>query len=350
MDKPVDLRSDTITRPTPAMREAMAKAEVGDDVFGEDPTVNELQRRVAKMVNKEAALFVPSGTMANLLAIKSQAQPADTVILHVDSHPFNYESGGMAMIAGVMTKTLGGDYGILSPESVQAALCLNPDHHYSPTTLITIENTTNRGGGAIYPIETIAEIGHIAREHGLKVHCDGARIFNAVVESGVPVDGYATHVDTISFCFSKGLGAPIGSILAGPGDTIDLAHRYRKMFGGGMRQAGVLAAAALYALDHHVARLKDDHRRAREFRAALEGVHGIEFPLPSPTNIVYVQVADAMDFISHLAERGVLALPLSKSRVRFVFNLDVDDDGLERAIDAVRSAAHSAARQHVQSI
>ncbi|NUM55666.1 MAG: aminotransferase class I/II-fold pyridoxal phosphate-dependent enzyme [Candidatus Hydrogenedentes bacterium] len=344
MDKPVDLRSDTVTRPTPEMREAMAGAEVGDDVFGEDPTVNELQRRVAKMVNKEAALFVPSGTMANLLAIKSQTQPADTVILHMDSHPFNYESGGMAMIAGVMTKTLGGDYGILTPESVLSALCTNPDHHYSPTTLIAIENTTNRGGGAIYPIETAIEIGRIARENGLRVHCDGARIFNAVVESGVPIDGYATHADTISFCFSKGLGTPAGSILAGPAETIELAHRYRKMLGGGMRQAGILAAAALYALDHHVARLKDDHRRAEQFRAALEGVHGIEFPLPSPTNIVYAQVADAMEFIGCIAERGVLALPVGKHRLRFVFHLDIDDAGLDRAIGAVKGAARSASR------
>jgi threonine aldolase len=256
----------------------------------------------------------------------------------------------MAMIAGVMTKTLEGENGILSPESVESALCLNPDHHYSPTTLITIENTTNRGGGAIYPIETVTEIGRIAREHGLKVHCDGARIFNAVVESGVPIDGYATHVDSISFCFSKGLGTPVGSVLAGSLETIDLAHRYRKMLGGGMRQAGILAAAALYALDHHVVRLKEDHRRAREFREALEGVHGIAFPLPSPTNIVYIQVADAMEFVGHIIERGVLALPLSRNRVRFVFNLDVDDDGLARAIDAVKCAAHNAARQRAQAL
>ncbi len=340
MDRPVDLRSDTVTRPTPEMREAMAKADVGDDVFGEDPAVNELQRRVAKMVNKEAALFVPSGTMANLLAIKSQTQPADTAILHLDSHPFNYESGGMAMVAGVMTKTLGGDYGILSPEAVQSALCQNPDHHYSPTTFVAIENTTNRGGGAIYPIETVMEIGRIARENGLKAHCDGARIFNAVVESGVPIDEYATHVDTIAFCFSKGLGAPAGSILAGPQETIELAHRYRKMLGGGMRQAGILAAAALHALDHHVARLKEDHRRARQFREALEGVHGIEIPLPSPTNIVYVQVPNAMEFIGHIGERGVLVLPVGNRRIRCVFHLDIDDDGLARAIDGFKRAAH----------
>lgn len=339
MDKPVDLRSDTVTRPTPEMREAMLRAEVGDDVFGEDPTVNELQRRVAKLLNKQAALFVPTGTMANLIAIKAQTQPGDTVLLHADSHPFNYESGGMAMVAGVMSKSLAGEYGILSPETVQAGLVLNPDHHYTPTTLVTIENTTNRGGGAIYPIETVAEIGRIAHENGLRFHCDGARIFNAVVESAIPVDAYATHVDTISFCFSKGLGAPVGSILAGPAETIDSAHRYRKMLGGGMRQAGVLAAAALYALDHHIDRLKDDHRRARAFRDALADVSGIGFPLPSPTNIVYIEVPDAFEFIGVLAERNVYALPVGKSRVRFVFHLDVDDTGLDRAVDAVKHAA-----------
>ncbi len=345
MDTIVDLRSDTVTKPSRAMRDAMAAAPVGDDVFGEDPTVNELQRRVAQMVNKEAALFVPSGTMANLLAIKVQSHPGDSVILHEDSHPFQYESGGLAAIAGLMTKTLGGEFGMLTPESVSDALCLNPDHHYSQTTIISLENTTNRGGGAIYPIHAIAEIGRLAREKGLKVHCDGARIFNAVVESGIPVDGYATHVDTISFCFSKGLGTPVGSILAGPGETIDLAHRYRKMLGGGMRQAGILAAAALYALDNNIRRLKEDHRRARQFRDAPEGVTGIEFPLPSPTNIVYVVVRDAMEAIGLLAERDVFVLPVGKDKIRCVFHLDIDDNGLARAIDAFRYIAHLGTRK-----
>lgn len=344
MDRPVDLRSDTVTRPTPGMREAMANAEVGDDVFGEDPTVNELQRRVAKMLHKEAALFVPSGTMANLLATLSQTNPGDTMILHRDSHPFNYESGGMAMIAGVMPKTVEGELGLIAPETVAEAAVLNEDHHYSKTTLLSIENTTNRGGGAIYTVDTVEKIGQVARKNGMKFHCDGARIFNAVVATGANVADYAKHVDTMSFCFSKGLGAPVGSILAGPADTIDRAHRFRKMLGGGMRQAGVLAAAALYALDHHVARLNDDHCRARAFRDALKGVHGVAFPMPSPTNIVYIQVADAMEFVGHLADRGVYALPVSQSRIRVVFHLDVDDAGLERAIDAVRGAGRSAAR------
>ncbi|MDZ4859066.1 MAG: GntG family PLP-dependent aldolase [Candidatus Hydrogenedentes bacterium] len=347
MDKPVDLRSDTVTRPSPAMREAMAAAPVGDDVFGEDPAINELQCRVARLLNKEAALFVPSGTMANLLAIKAQTQPGDTIILHEDSHPFNYESGGLGLIAGLMTKTLGGELGILSSDSIMNALCLNPDHHYSQTTIVSLENTTNRGGGNIIPIQTLADIGRLTREHGLKLHLDGARIFNAVVETGIPVDGYATHADTISFCFSKGLGAPVGSILAGPADTIDVAHRYRKMLGGGMRQAGILAAAALYALDNNVQRLKEDHRRARVFREALEGTNGLTFPMPTPTNIVYINVVNSLEFIGAVAERGVFAMPLGKNRIRSVFHLDIDDDGTERAIDAFRHAARVTGRQPV---
>ncbi|MBX7259341.1 MAG: threonine aldolase family protein, partial [Candidatus Hydrogenedentes bacterium] len=254
---PVDLRSDTVTRPASGMREAMAHAEVGDDVFGEDPTVNALQQRVAKMLGKEAALFVPSGTMANLLAVVAQTRPGDTVILHRDAHPFNYESGGLGMVAGVMTKTLCGDFGILSPVDVTDAIVQSDDHHFSQTTLVAIENTTNRGGGAIYPIETVTAIGASVHERGMRLHCDGARLFHAVVETGVSAAEYAAHCDTVSFCFSKGLGAPVGSILAGDRTTIDHAHRYRKMLGGGMRQVGVLAAAANYALDHHIDRLKD---------------------------------------------------------------------------------------------
>jgi threonine aldolase len=339
MDKPVDLRSDTVTRPTPGMREAMASAEVGDDVFGEDPTVNELQRRAAGLLGKSAALFVPSGTMANLLAILSQTRPGDTVLLHEDSHPFNYESGGAAMVAGAMTKTLGGACGIIEPDTARAAIVRRDDHHYSNTMLIAIENTTNRGGGAIYPLETVTAIGAIAREHGLRFHCDGARLFNAVVATGVSAAQYARPCDTICFCFSKNLGAPVGSILAGDLETIDRAHRYRKLLGGGMRQAGILAAAALYALDHHVERLCKDHDRARRFREALRDVPGLAFPLPSPTNIVYVDVPDAMKFVGRIAEQGVYALPTGPRRVRTVFHLDIDDEGLERAIHAFQAAA-----------
>ena len=337
-DAPVDLRSDTVTKPTPGMREAMAGAEVGDDVFGEDPTVNALQERAAELAGKESALFVPSGTMANLLAAVSQTRPGDTVILHADAHPFNYESGGLGMVAGLMTKTLPGDRGILNPDDVAAAIVRNDDHHFSHTTLVSIENTTNRGGGAMYPHATVETIGALARENGIRLHCDGARIFNAVVASGIPLADYTKACDTLSFCFSKGLGAPAGSILVGDRETIHRAHRYRKMLGGGMRQAGILAAAALYALDHHVERLADDHRRAQRFRTALRDVPGIAFPLGSPTNIVYLDVSDAFALAGRIAERDVFVIPVSPTRVRAVFHLDVDDRGLDRAIEAFTTA------------
>lgn len=335
----VDLRSDTVTRPTPAMREAMAAAEVGDDVFGEDPTVNSLQERVAVMTGKEAALFVPSGTMANLLAIMTQTQPGDALLLHEDSHPFNYEAGNVSAVAGVMPKTMTGDLGLLDYETIKRHINPGHDHHFSPTTLVSLENTTNRGGGNLYRVESMQQIRQLANETGMRVHLDGARIFNAVVASGHRLTDYCDQVDTISFCFSKGLGTPVGSILAGPAETIDRAHRYRKMLGGGMRQAGVLAAAAHYALDHHVERLADDHRRAHAFREALSGIETLQFPLPSPTNIVYVETPSAEVFLAQLKTRGVLAIPVSDTRVRFVFHLDVDDAGLERAIAAVKSAA-----------
>ena len=332
----VDLRSDTVTRPTPGMREAMARAEVGDDVLGEDPTVNALQERVATMVGKDAALFVPSGTMANLLAAVSQTRPGDTIVLDETAHPFNFESGGLGMVAGLMTKTLRGAHGVLSPELVEAGLVLQTDHHYSSTTLVSIENTTNRGGGAVYPVETVAAIGRAVHGHAFRLHCDGARIFNACAAAGADVRDYACHCDTLSFCFSKGLGAPVGSVLTGDAETIDRAHRYRKMLGGGMRQAGILAAAANYALDHHLERLREDHERARRFREALEDVPSITFPLPSPTNIVFLDVPDAPRFVARLNGRGVLAGATGPNRIRAVFHLDVDDDGLERAIAGFR--------------
>lgn len=331
----VDLRSDTVTRPTPAMRDAMAHAEVGDDVFGEDPTVNRLQETAAKMLGKEAALFVPSGTMANLLAVLTQTRPGDTVILHRDSHPYNYESGNVAMVGGVLTRTLGGEQGILEPEEVAANIVRGDDHHFSPTTLIAVENTTNRGGGAAYSRTTLAGLDALARATGLKVHCDGARLFNACAASGMTPEEVARHCDTVSFCFSKGLGAPAGSILAGDAVTIHQAHRYRKMLGGGMRQAGILAAAAHYALEHHVERLQQDHARAGQFRRALEEA-GFTFPFPTPTNIVYIDVPDAAGFAERLVNWGIRALVTGSRRLRVVFHLEIDDDDLERAIAAFR--------------
>jgi len=336
-DSFVDLRSDTVTRPTAAMREAMAQAEVGDDVMGEDPTVNALQRRAAEMFGKEAAIFVPTGTMANLTAILAQTRPGDAIILSEDAHPYNFESANIAMVGGLLTRLVRGEYGIVSCEDVAAKIVQSRDHHFAPTTLVTIENTSNRGGGAIYPIGTIAAIGALARERGLRFHIDGARIFNAVVETGVSPKEYASHADTLSFCLSKGLGCPAGSLVVGDGETIDRAHRFRKMLGGGMRQAGILAAAGLYALDHHIGRLRDDHARARRFRAGIEGIEKLRLPLPSPTNMVYIQVSNAPAFAQRLAGRGVRVLVTAPDRIRTVFHLDVTDEGVERALEAFRA-------------
>jgi len=317
----------------------MAAAEVGDDVFGEDPAVNALQERTAKLLGKEAALFVPSGTMANLLAIKAQTQPGDSVLLHEDAHPFQYEAGGMSMVAGVMPKTLSGSQGMIKPETVVDGIMLARDSHRSHTTLVSIEQTTNRGGGACYSKESIQAIGAICDERGIRLHCDGARLFNAVVAEGVDAAEYAAPCHTVSFCFSKGLGCPVGSILAGDKETISTAHRYRKMFGGGMRQAGVLAGAADYALDHHVERLADDHRRTSALRNALESVPNVSIPLPSPTNILFIDVPDAPDFAERCNVRGVRVLPFSPTRLRAVFHLDINDDGLQRAIDVITATA-----------
>ncbi len=338
-EMPVDLRSDTVTRPTDAMRAAMAEAAVGDDVFGEDPNVNALQERAAEITGKEAAIYTPSGSMANLLAMLTQCAPGDTVLLSEDAHIFTFETGSIARIANVMTKTVPGEYGAMTPEAVAQRLVLGENDHISRTTLVAMENTTNRGGGAIYPHEAFKGVAEVARENGLRVHCDGARIFNAVVETGISAAEYARHVDTLSFCFSKGLGAPIGSVLTGDSATIRRARRFRKMLGGGMRQAGVAASAALYALEHHVERLREDHKRARSFREALTDTPSLSFPMPSPTNMVYVRVPDTEAFIARLREQGVLVMAPVANTIRVVFHLDVDDAGLERAIDAFKTAA-----------
>ncbi len=333
----IDLRSDTVTRPTPAMREAMAKAPVGDDVYGEDPSVNALQEKAARMFGKEAALFVPTGTMANLLAALSQSRPGDTIILSEDAHPFIFESGNLAMVAGLLTRTVRARQGIMDPAEVEKSIIKTSDHHFSQTTLVAVENTANRGGGSIYPWEVFTAIGRLAREKGLAYHCDGARIFNAVVETGIGPAQWAAHVDTISFCLSKGLGCPVGSLLLGTAATIDTAHRFRKMLGGGMRQAGILAAAGLYALDNHVDRLKEDHRRAREFRALIERA-GFTCPYPSPTNMVYVTVSDASAFAERLARFQVRAGVTAPDMLRFVFHLDIGDEDVQAAAEAVIAA------------
>ena len=342
----VDLRSDTLTKPTDAMREAMAHAEVGDDVFGEDPTINALQERCAELLGKETGLFVPSGTMANLLAFLSQTKHGDTVILNEDAHPYKYESGNLAALGGLVTRTLKAERGILTPEIIEPYIASVPDHHFSPVSMVSVENTTNAGGGNIYSLENLEAIRELANEFNVKVHMDGARIFNAAVmvhlgeSAEVTVAQFAQYADTVSFCFSKGLGAPVGSMLVGSAETIDKAHRFRKMVGGGMRQAGILAAAANYALDHHVDRLVEDHLRARIFREELEDVDGITFPMENPTNIVFMEVDDAQAFASKLGEEGVLMIPVAPTRIRAVFHLDIDDTGMDKAIENCRKAVN----------
>src|SRR5438034_5356192 len=270
----IDLRSDTVTKPSPAMREAMARAPVGDDVYGEDPTVNHLQEMAAALLGKAAALFVPSGIMANQLSIRVQTQPGDEVIVESRSHIVRYEHGAAAALAGVQLHWVGGDRGILEPGQVEAAI--RPKDPYTiPTTLICLENTHNSGGGSIYPLSTIERIHTVARARGIPMHLDGARLFNAVVATGVSAAEYARHFETVSFCLSKGLGAPVGSLICADRERVVKLRRLRKMFGGGMRQAGILAAAGLYALEHNVARLAEDHAHAKRLAEALAGLPGV---------------------------------------------------------------------------
>ncbi|MGH7252630.1 MAG: threonine aldolase family protein, partial [Nitrospiraceae bacterium] len=267
----IDLRSDTVTKPSPAMREAMARAPVGDDVYGEDPTVNRLQEMAAVLLGKAAALFVPSGIMANQLSIRVQTQPGDEVIVESRSHIVRYEHGAAAALAGVQLHWVSGDRGILKPEQVEAAI--RPKDPYTiPTTLICLENTHNSGGGSIYPLSKIEQIRAVALARGIPMHLDGARLFNAVVATGVSAAEYARHFETVSFCLSKGLGAPVGSVIVSDRPTVDKLRRFRRMYGGGMRQAGILAAAGIYALDHNISRLKEDHDHARVLANVLRKI------------------------------------------------------------------------------
>ena len=341
MNGAVDLRSDTVTRPTPGMRRAIAGAEVGDDVFGDDPTVQELERRVAREAGKEAALYVPSGTMGNQLAIRVLTERGDQVLLEADSHIYLWEQGGLAANSGCLALTVHGERGALAPEAVEGALS-EADDHVARLSLVCLENTHNRAGGAVVPLERLRAVAAVARAHGLGVHLDGARLWNASVATGIPIAEWAASADTVMMCFSKGLGAPIGSILAGPAPLIREARRVRKLWGGGMRQVGILAAACLYALDHHVARLADDHRRARALAAGLAAVPGVTVPAPD-TNLIYIQLErDALDVAALLAgleSRGVRMSQYGPRLLRAVTHLDVDDRGIERAVEAFQDVA-----------
>jgi threonine aldolase len=334
----IDLRSDTVTKPTPPMRKAMAVAEVGDDVFGEDPTVNALQEKVAKLLGKEAAIFVPSGTMANQLAIKSHTQPGDEVIIEATSHPYNFEGGAGAALSGVQFYCLKGLRGILDASQIEEAI-RSEDHHFPVTRLICLENTHNRGGGSIYPIEKIAEIYRLAKSKGLLIHLDGARLWNASVATGIKPHEYAQWADSVSVCLSKGLGAPIGSIVAGSKTFIDRVHRFRKMFGGGMRQVGIIAAAGIYALDHHIERLKEDHQNAQWLALGLKELKGVSIdPEQVETNIIIFNIANTGMTAPQMAEamkrNGVLIHPISKTQIRLVTHLDVSSENIEKALKA----------------
>jgi threonine aldolase len=331
---PIDLRSDTVTRPTAAMREAMARAEVGDDVYGEDPTVLRLEERSADLFGKEAALFVPSGTMANQVALGTLARAGDEVICEAGAHCVSFEGGALSALWGVQPRPLPGDRGVLDPAAVEAAI--RPDDvHYPRTRAVAIENTHNRGGGRVWPVAAVRAVGAVAARHGLHLYMDGARLMNAVVASGVSARDYAAPATLASLCFSKGLGAPVGSVVVGPRELVKEARRLRKRLGGGMRQAGVLAAAALHALDHHVERLADDHRNARRLGELLAALPRAALQFPVDTNLLFVAFSgrNAAELAARFREAGVLCNPEGSrpDLIRFVTHLDVSAEDIEEA-------------------
>ena len=339
----IDLRSDTVTKPTPAMLAAMFAAEVGDDVYGEDPTVNRLEERVAAYLGKEAALFVPSGTMANQIAVRLHCRPGDELLCESTSHVLLWEGGAPAALSGVTCHSIDGEDGLLHVRHLEGQI-RPADVHSTQTRLVWLENTHNRGGGRVHPIDSVRDVAAWAKKHGLATHLDGARLWNAVVASGVPGAEWGRHFDTVSVCFSKGLGAPVGSALAGPRGLIALARRYRKLFGGAMRQAGYLAAACLYAMEHHVERLAGDHANAKLIGDAVRGVNGFTLePAGVQTNLVWFRVdptlGTAEDVARRLKERGVLVAALGDQMVRVCTHLGVTRADCERAADVIRRHA-----------
>jgi threonine aldolase len=336
----IDLRSDTVTKPTPAMRAAMASAEVGDDVIDIDPTVERLQDLCAAMLGKEAALYMPSGTMSNQIAVRLHCQPGDEFICETNSHIYNYEQAAFAQLSGVVARTVTGQHGVLHVDQLRDLIRPVNDHMVR-TRLVTVENTHNRGAGKIQPHENVVDICRWAEHHGLRRHLDGARLFNAVVATGIAAVEWAKHFDTVSICFSKGLGAPIGSALAGPRDLIRQARRHRKLFGGGMRQVGVIAAAALYALEHHVPRLAEDHANAQLLAAAVRTTDGLRLdPEQIDTNMVIFDVAPTLGTAEELAaalkQEGVLVLTTGRQRIRAVTHLDVNEAQVRQAGEVLK--------------
>lgn len=341
----IDLRSDTVTRPSQEMRSVMASAPVGDDVLGDDPTVIRLEERVAELLGKEAAVYVPSGTMANQIALRVHTRHGDRVVMDSESHIRVHESGAPAALAGVTIVPVEGVHGIFTPDQViDSAPGPSPDFLppglFDPTTLVTMENTHNEAGGTVWTLESMRSVSDAARNLGLAVHLDGARLWNATAASSVSLDRYADTADTVNVCFSKGLGAPVGSALAGPRDLIDRGRWFKKMYGGGFRQAGIIAAGALYALETNRDRLIDDHLNARRFAEAAADLDVLTVDLESvQTNIVFFDVADASEFAERLRSAGVDMLALAPDRIRAVFHLDVSSEDTNRAIETLRSAA-----------
>ena len=335
----IDLRSDTVTKPTPEMRKAMFEAEVGDDVYHEDPTVTALEKRTAEILGKEAAIFMPSGTMTNQVAIRCHTEPGDEVLMDVSTHIYFYEVGAPGALSGVMCRLIPGIRGIFTGRDVEVFLRAK-DIYFPPTRLICVENTHNRGGGSIWPLEQIASVAAAAKRHNLIFHMDGARLWNASAETGISEADYCGYFDTVSVCYSKGLGAPIGSALAGSAEFVERARRFRKQFGGGMRQAGFIAAGALYALEHHRARLVADHTNARLFAEGICDLPGIDLdPATVQTNIVKFRVSSGSPFelVEKLKAAGVLMSATDVDTIRAVTHLDVTREEVEHAVEIFRS-------------
>jgi threonine aldolase len=336
----IDLRSDTVTRPSAAMRAAMAAAEVGDDVYAEDPTVNRLQEKVAGILGKEKALYVTSGCMGNQLSVKAHTNPGDEIIVERESHIFNYETAAPAMISNVQVMTIPGVRGVMTAAQIEHEI-RTKEYYMPPTRLICLENTHNRAGGTIYPIDEIRRIHECAGKHGLLLHLDGARLWNACAATGIDPKEYAQYFDSVSVCFSKGLGAPVGSAIAGTEEFITKVRRYRKIFGGGMRQAGIIAAGAIFALDHHRARLGEDHEKARLFAGQAGSLPGFSVDMETvQTNIVIIDVTrngyTPVSVLGKLRDEGILLSAGSQGKIRAVTHMDVSMDEVTKASEIFR--------------
>lgn len=334
----IDLRSDTVTRPTAAMKAFMMQAPVGDDVFSEDPSINELEQKVAAMFGKEAAVYCPSGTMTNQIAVKTHTRPMDEVIIERTNHVYYYEAGGIAFNSLASVRLIHGDRGRIKPKDISENINAINLHH-ARTTLVCIENTSNRGGGSYYQTEELKALSDTAHQHGLKIHLDGARLFNALVETGGNTKEIGEWFDSISICLSKGLGCPVGSVLTGSQAFIAEARRYRKVMGGGMRQAGIIAAAGIYALDHHIQRLKEDHLRARAIENTLRSCPYVDEIFEVMTNIIIFRLNQSMPadvFVAKLKEHNIHCFAIGNQQIRMVTHLDFDDAMLEKVTQTLK--------------